>query len=85
MEHVGGLRHARDEIAVGNYYWRVCRVSIGEELDGGCIGILGGPELNGIIGALGGDAVSVRTCSNARTSTPEAKVGYSLPMRRSSA
>ena len=60
VEHVGGLRHARDEIAVGNYYWRICRISIGEELDGGCIGILGGPELNGIIGALGGDAVSVR-------------------------
>jgi hypothetical protein len=33
---VGGLRHARDEIAVGNHYWRVCRVGIGEE-DGGCI------------------------------------------------
>jgi hypothetical protein len=43
VEHVGGFRHARDEIAMGNYYWRVCRVGIGEGLDGGCIGILGDP------------------------------------------
>jgi hypothetical protein len=59
MEHVGGLRHARDEIAVGNHNWRVCGVGIGEELDSGSIGILGSPELDGIIGALGDDAVCV--------------------------
>src|SRR6476620_639432 len=73
VEHVGGLRHSRNEIAVGNYYWRVCRVSIGKELDGGCIGILGGPELNGIIGALGGDAVSVRDLFECRDVGTEGK------------
>jgi hypothetical protein len=59
MEHVGGLRHSRDEIAVGNHDGRVCRVGIGEELDSGSIGIFGCPELDGIIGALGCDALGV--------------------------
>src|SRR5579872_1084828 len=59
MEHVGSLRHARDEIAVGDHYWRICRVGIGKELDGGSIGIVGCPELDGIIGVLGRDAISV--------------------------
>ena len=84
VEHVGGLRHARDEIAVGDHDRRVGRVGIGEELDRGRIGITGGPELDGIIGALGGDAVSVRDLLEGTDVGSEAKVGYSLPMRRSS-
>ena len=84
VKHVGGLRHARDEIAVADDDWRVGRVGIGQELDGGCIGIVGGAELNGIIGALGGDAVSVRDLFEGTDVGSEAKVGYSLPMRRSS-
>ncbi len=45
MKHVGGLRHARDKIAMGDDDGFIRRISIGQELDGGRIGIVGRPSL----------------------------------------
>ncbi len=59
MEHVGGLRHAREEVAVGDDERRVGRVGIGQELDRGCIGIVGRTKPDRVIGARRGDAVEI--------------------------
>ena len=84
VKHVGGLRHARDEIAMADDDRIVGRVRIGEKLDRGRIGIVGRTQSDGIVGALRGDAICVRIFSKARTSASVAKLGYSLPMMRSS-
>jgi hypothetical protein len=59
MEHVGGLRQAREEVAVGNDERRVGRVGIGQELDRGCVRIVGRAEPYRVIGACRGDAVEI--------------------------
>src|SRR5215469_16772714 len=61
VKHVGGLRHTIDEIAIGHDDWFIVRVGIGEKLDSGGIEIVGGAQLDGIIGALGGNTVCVRS------------------------
>ena len=60
VKHVGGLRDAGDEIAIGDHDRLVGRIGIGEELHRRRIGIVGGAELDRLIGALGSDAVRIR-------------------------
>src|SRR3984957_9287471 len=59
MEHVGGLCHPREEVAVGDDERRVGRVGIGQELDRRCSGIVGRAEPDRVIGARRGDAVEI--------------------------
>lgn len=60
MKHVGGLRDARDEVAVGDDERRVGRIGVLQKLDRRHDGVARSSELDGIIGALGRDAVGVR-------------------------
>ena len=60
MKHVGGLRHLRDEIAIGDHDRRVGRIGIWQELDRRRVRIGGSPAFEGLVGALCGDAFAVR-------------------------
>ncbi|MGY3144997.1 hypothetical protein ACVWYQ_001996 [Bradyrhizobium sp. USDA 3397] len=59
VKHVGGLGDARDEIAVRDHQRRVGRIGILQELDRRPVGIALGTKPDGVIGALGRDAVGV--------------------------
>ena len=59
VKHVGGLRHAREEIAVGDHDRRIGRIGILQELERRRVGIARSAEPEGVVGALGRDAVGV--------------------------
>ncbi|MGY4358199.1 hypothetical protein ACVW0J_004692 [Bradyrhizobium sp. i1.7.7] len=60
VKHVGGLRDARDEIAIGDHERRVGRIGVLQELDRGPVGVARRTEPDGVISALGRDAIGVR-------------------------
>jgi len=60
VKHVGGLRDAADEVAVRDHDRRVRRIGVLQELDRGPVGIARRAEPDGVIGALGRDAIGVR-------------------------
>ncbi|MET4113723.1 hypothetical protein ABIB85_000138 [Bradyrhizobium sp. JR1.5] len=59
VKHVGGLRDARDEVAVRDHDRRVGGIGILQELDRRSVGVAGRPEPDGVVSALGRDAIGV--------------------------
>ena len=60
VKHVGGLRDARDEVAIRDHDRRVGRIGILQELDRRPVGVARRTEPDGVVGALGRDAIGVR-------------------------
>lgn len=60
VKHVGGLRDARDEVAVRDHDRRVGGIGILQELDRRPVGVADRTQPDGVIGAVGRDAIGVR-------------------------
>ncbi|MGY3420066.1 hypothetical protein ACVWZW_000541 [Bradyrhizobium sp. F1.13.4] len=60
VKHVGGLRDARDEVAVRDHDRRVGRIGVLQELERRPVGVTGRTQPDGVVSALGRDAIGVR-------------------------
>ncbi|MGY3074422.1 hypothetical protein ACVWZZ_000793 [Bradyrhizobium sp. LM6.10] len=60
VKHVGGLRDARDEVAVRHNDRRVGGIGILQELDRRLVGVARRTQSDRVVGALGRDAIGVR-------------------------